>query len=121
MSLDTSLGKFITKKENIIFIYAVKSGIGGFILLIISIVPDLNLIITLEALAILLFISMFCASFSLFIIYFAIREIGSSRTGSILALNSLFGTIIAFYILEEPLTIVQLLFGFNVNGCFNII
>lgn len=72
----------------------------------------MNLKMPLEAFTMLLFISIFCVSFSLVLIYFAIREIGSTRTGSILALSSLFGAIIAFIVLEEPLTVIQLLFGF---------
>ncbi|AXV38000.1 MAG: EamA family transporter [Methanobacterium sp. BRmetb2] len=110
-SLDTSLSKFLSKKENIIFVTAVKCAIGGFILLISSLVMGLNLTLPLEVIPLLLFISMVCVSFSLVLIYFAIREIGSTRTGSIFALSSLFGAIIAFFVLGEPLALTQLLFG----------
>ncbi|HEX3013828.1 MAG TPA: EamA family transporter [Methanobacterium sp.] len=46
------------------------------------------------------------------LIYYSLRVIGSTRTGSIFALSSLFGAVTAFIVLNEPLTILQLLFGF---------
>jgi len=44
-------------------------------------------------------------------IYYSIRKIGSTRTGSIFPFSSLFGAIFAFIILKEPFTLTQLSFG----------
>lgn len=110
-SLDTSLSKFLSNKRDITYITALKCAIGGSILLVLSLSLGLNLTLPLNQLPLLLFIGMVCLSFSLVLIYFAIREIGSTRTGSIFALSSLFGAIIAFFILNEPLTLYQLFFG----------
>ena len=111
-SLDTSLSKFLSRKQNIIFVTALKSGFGGSILLVISLIGGLAFTLPLFRLPLLLFIGLVCVSFSLVLIYYSLRVIGSTRTGSIFALSSLFGAVTAFIVLNEPLTTFQLLFGF---------
>ncbi|HTX61401.1 MAG TPA: DMT family transporter [Methanobacterium sp.] len=111
-SLDTSLSKFLSKKRDIVFITGIKCIIGGIILITVSMLMGLDFNVHLAQLPLLLMVSMVCLSFSLVLIYFSIREIGSTRTGSIYALSSLFGAIIAFLILKEPLYYYQLFFGF---------
>lgn len=110
-SVDTSLSKFLSNKKDIVYITALKCGLGGSILLTLCIILGINFTLPLNQLPLLLFIGMVCISFSLVLIYFAIREIGSTRTGSIFAFSSLFGAIIAFFVLNEPFTVYQLLFG----------
>ena len=110
-SLDTSLTKFLSNKKDIIYITALKCAIGGSILFLISLSMGLNFALPLSKIPLLLFIGLVCISFSLPLIYFSIRIIGSTRTGSIFALSSLFGAITAFIVLGEPLTVLQLLFG----------
>ena len=111
-SLDTSLSKFLSHKKNIIFITALKTAIGGSILFILSLILKLNFALPLFRLPLLLFIGIVCVSFSLVLVYYSLRIIGSTRTGSIFALSSLFGAVTAFIALCEPLTILQLIFGF---------
>lgn len=110
-SLDTSLSKFLSKKRDIVFITGVKCAIGAIILLLISFLLGLDFNLPLEQIPLLLLVSMGCLSFSLVLIYFAIREIGSTRTGSIYALSSLFGAIIAFLVLKEAFSLYQIFFG----------
>jgi drug/metabolite transporter (DMT)-like permease len=110
-SLDTSLSKFLSHKRNIIFITALKTGIGGSILFILSLILGLSFSLPLFRVPLLLFIGLVCVSFSLVLIYYSLRIIGSTRTGSIFALSSLFGAITAFIVLGEPLTALQVLFG----------
>ena len=110
-SLDTSLSKFLSKKRDIVFITGVKCAIGSFILLILSILMGLHFNLPLELLPLLFIVAIGCLSFSLVLIYFAIREIGSTRTGSIYALSSIFGAIIAFLVLNEMFTLYQFFFG----------
>lgn len=110
-SMDTILSKFLSNKRNIILITALKTAMGGSILLLISLVMGLEFSLPLDKVPLLLFIGLICLSFSLPLIYFAIRIIGSTRTGSIFSLSSLFGAITAFIALGEPLTIIQLSFG----------
>ena len=110
-SLDTSLSKLLSKKRDIVFITGIKCAIGAFILLVISFSLGLNFQLPPEQIPLLLLVSMGCLSFSLVLIYFAIREIGSTRTGSIYALSSLSGAIIAFLVLKEPMSLYQIFFG----------
>lgn len=110
-SMDTILSKFLSYKRNIIFLTALKSLIGGSILFIISLFMGLSFTLPPDKVPLLLFIGLVCLSFSLPLIYFAIRFIGSTRTGSIFSLSSLFGAITAFLVLGEPLTLLQLFFG----------
>lgn len=110
-SMDTILSKFLSHKRNIIFVTALKTLIGGSILFIISLIMGLSFTLPLDKLPLLLFIGLVCLSFSLPLIYYAIRIIGSTRTGSIFSLASLFGAITAFFVLGEPLTLSQLSFG----------
>jgi drug/metabolite transporter (DMT)-like permease len=118
-SMDTSLSKFLSNKRDLVLIAALKCSIGGVFLILISLILGLNLKLPLNQLPYLIFIGLFCISFSLVLTYFSIREIGSTRTGSIFAFDSLFGAIFAFIILNEPFTILQLLFGlFMLFGVF---
>jgi drug/metabolite transporter (DMT)-like permease len=110
-SMDTSLSKFLSNKRDLVLIAALKCSIGGVFLILISLILGLNLKLPLNHLPYLIFIGLFCISFSLVLTYFSIREIGSTRTGSIFAFDSLFGAIFAFIILNEPFTVLQLLFG----------
>ncbi len=110
-AMDTILSKYLSQKRNIIYITALKTAIGGSILLFISLIMGIDFSMPTDKLPLLLFIGLICISFSLPLIYYAIRIIGSTRTGSIFALSSIFGAITAFIALGEPLTIVQLSFG----------
>jgi drug/metabolite transporter (DMT)-like permease len=110
-SMDTILSKFLSHKRNIIFITALKTLVGGSILFIISLIMGLSFYLPLDKIPLLFFIGLVCLSVSLPLIYYAIRIIGSTRTGSIFSLSSLFGAITAFVALGEPLTASQLSFG----------
>ncbi len=109
--MDTTLTKFLSDKRDIFFLTGLKCGIGGMILFTVSSYLGLSFNLQLDMLPILLCIAWFCMSFSVVLIYLAIREIGSTRTGSIFSTSSLFGAFIAFIVLGEPLKITQLLFG----------
>ena len=110
-SLDTTLTKFLSNKRDIFFLTGLKCGIGGLILLTLSYIMGLSFQLPLRMVPLLLFIALVCMSFSIVLTYVAIREIGSTRTGTIYATSSLFGALIAFLVLGEPLAATQLLFG----------
>jgi drug/metabolite transporter (DMT)-like permease len=110
-SMDTTLTKFLSNKRDLFFLTGLKCGIGGVILFIISFSLGLSFELPLEMVPLLLFIGLVCMSFSIVMIYLAIREIGSTRTGSIFSTSSLFGALIAFIVLGEPLKATQLMFG----------
>jgi drug/metabolite transporter (DMT)-like permease len=110
-AMDTTLTKFLSNKRDIFFITGLKCGIGGSILFIISIFLGLSFKLPLNMIPLLFLIGWGCMSFAIVLIYIAIREIGSTRTGSIFSTSAIFGAITAFIILGEPLNATQLLFG----------
>jgi len=110
-SIDTTMSKFLSNKRDLLGVSALKCTIGGIILLIMSLILGLNLKVPLNHLPYLLFIGFVSIGFSFVMIYYSIRKIGSTRTGSIFPFSSLFGAIFAFIILKEPFTLTQLSFG----------
>lgn len=110
-SMDTTLTKFLSNKRDIFFLTSLKCGIGGLILFLISIFMRLSFTLPLNMVPVLFFIALGCMSFSIVLTFIAIREIGSTRTGSIFSTSSLFGAVVAFIVLGEPLEAIQLLFG----------
>lgn len=110
-SIDTTLSKFLSNKRDLLMVTTIKCSIGGLILLSISLLLGLNLSVPFDHLPYLFFIGLVSIGFSFVMIYYAIRKIGSTRTGSIFPFASLFGAIFAFLILGEPFTLMQLLFG----------
>ncbi|MCC7551408.1 MAG: DMT family transporter [Methanobacterium sp.] len=110
-SLDTILTKFLSNKRDIFFLTGLKCGIGGLVLFLISWYLGLSFTLPVNMIPLLLFIGLVCMSFSIVLIYLAVREIGSTRTGSIYSTSSIFGALIAFFVLGEPLKASQLLFG----------
>jgi len=110
-SLDTTFSKFLSNKRDLLLISATKCSIGGIILLILALIFDVNLRLPLYHLPYLLFIGLFSIGFTFVMILYAIRKIGSTRTGSLFPISSLFGAIFAFIILKEPFTFMQFLYG----------
>ena len=110
-SIDTTLSKFLSNKRDLILITALKCLSGGLILFLLSLMFGLSFKVPLNHLPYLFFIGIISIGIAFVLIYFAIRQIGSTRTGSLFALSSLFGAIFAFTLLKEPFTIMQALFG----------
>jgi len=53
----------------------------------------------------------FSIGFSIVLFVFALREIGSMKTGVIYSTSSFFGAVLAFVVLREPFTLIQLIAG----------
>ncbi len=110
-SIDTTLSKFLSNKSDLIIITAVKCFSGGLILFLLSLMLGLSFKVPINHLPYLFFMGIFSIGIAFVLIYFSIRQIGSTRTGSLFALSSLFGAIFAFTFLKEPFTTIQALFG----------
>lgn len=110
-SLDTTLSKFLSFKRDLLMISAVKCTVGGLILLTLSLMLHKNLSLPLDHVMYLIFVGVFIIGFTVVMILYSIRQIGSARTGSIFPFAALSGAIFSFIILKEPLTIMQLLYG----------
>jgi drug/metabolite transporter (DMT)-like permease len=109
--IDNNLSKFLSKKRDIILVTGLKCFIGGLALLIIAFFLGISFNIPLIAMPYLLSIGAFSIAFSILLFLFALRKIGSMRTGVIYSMSSLFGAILAFLILKESFTFIQIVAG----------
>lgn len=109
--MDNNLSKFLSRKRDIIMVTGLKCFIGGLALLSISFLLGFSFIIPLVSIPYILFVGAFSIAFSILFFLFALRKIGSMRTGVIFSLSSLFGAVLAFVVLREPFTLIQLVAG----------
>lgn len=110
-SIDNNLSKFLSKKRDIILITGLKCFIGGSILLATAFSLGISFNVPLISLPYLLSVGAFSIAFSILLFLFALREIGSLRTGIVFSTSSLFGAVFAFAVLRESFTLMQLLAG----------
>lgn len=109
--IDNNLSKFLSRKRDIIMVTGLKCFIGGSALLALSFRLGLSFSIPLLSIPYILFVGAFSIAFSILFFLFALRKIGSMRTGVIFSLSSLFGAVLAFVVLRESFTIIQLIAG----------
>jgi drug/metabolite transporter (DMT)-like permease len=88
-----------------------KCLIGGLALIGLSILLGFSFEIPLMSIPYILFVGAFSIAFSILFFLFALRKIGSMRTGVIFSLSSLFGAVLSFVVLREVFTIIQLVAG----------
>ena len=110
--IDNNLSKHLSKKRDIVLVTGLKCFIGGSALLALSFLLGFSFSIPLSAVPYILFVGAFSIAFSILFFLFALRKIGSMRTGVIFSTSSLFGAVLAFAVLSEPFTIIQLAAGF---------
>jgi len=109
--IDNNLSRFLSKKRDIILITGLKCFIGGLALLVIAFVIGVPFSIPLISIPYLLSVGAFSIAFSILLFLFALRKIGSMRTGVIYSMSSLFGAVLAFLILRETFSFIQLVAG----------
>jgi drug/metabolite transporter (DMT)-like permease len=109
--IDNNLSKFLSRKKDTILVTGLKCFIGGSALLGISFLLGFSFIIPLISIPYILFVGAFSIAFSILFFLFALRKIGSMRTGVIFSVSSLFGAVLAFVVLRESFTIIQLIAG----------
>ena len=109
--IDNNLSKFLSRKRDIIMVTGLKCFVGGLALLGISFLLGFSFTIPLISIPYILFVGAFSITFSILFFLFALRKIGSMRTGVIFSLSSLFGAVLAFVVLQESFTLVQLIAG----------
>ena len=109
--IDNNLSKFLSRKRDIIMVTGLKCFIGGSALLSMSFLLGFSFSIPLISVPYILFVGAFSIAFSILFFLFALRKIGSMRTGVIFSLSSLFGAVLAFVVLRESFTLIQLIAG----------
>lgn len=110
--IDNNLSRLVSRKRDLILVTTLKCLIGGGMLLLMSIALSVDFQIPLTSLSYLFAVGAFGIGFSILLFLFALREIGSMKTGVIYSTSSLFGAAFAFIILRESLSLVQLVAGF---------
>ena len=109
--IDNNLSRFLSKKRDIILITGLKCFIGGLVLLMIAFAIGIPFSIPLFSIPYLLSVGAFSIAFSILLFLFALRKIGSMRTGVIYSTSSLFGAVLAFIVLREGFSPIQLIAG----------
>jgi drug/metabolite transporter (DMT)-like permease len=109
--IDNNLSKFLSRKRDVVMMTAIKCFIGGLALLSISFFLGSSFTIPLVSIPYILFVGAFSIAFSIVFFLFALRKIGSMRTGVIFSLSSLFGAVLAFVVLRESFTVIQVIAG----------
>jgi drug/metabolite transporter (DMT)-like permease len=101
----------LSKQRDLPHVVGLKCLSGGAILLFSALLLGVDFSIPLYALPYLFTVGAFSIGFSIVLFVFALREIGSMKTGVIYSTSSFFGAILAFVLLKEPFSIVQLVSG----------
>jgi len=109
--VDNNLSKLLSKKRDLPHVVALKCLGGGVLLLLLSLLLGVNFRIPIFSLPYLLSVGAFSVGFSIVFFVFALREIGSMKTGVIYSTSSFFGAALAFVMLREPFTLIQLIAG----------
>jgi drug/metabolite transporter (DMT)-like permease len=109
--IDNNLSKFLSKKRDIVKVTGLKCILGGSALLAVSWLLGTSLNIPLTSIPYIVSVGALSIAFSILLFLFALREIGSMRTGVVFATSSLFGALFAYLVLQEPFTPIQFLAG----------
>jgi drug/metabolite transporter (DMT)-like permease len=109
--IDNNLSRFLSRKRDIILVTGLKCFIGGLALLGISLWLGFSFAIPLISVPYILFVGAFSIGLSILFFLFALRKIGSMRTGVIFSSSSLFGAALAFVVLGEMFSPIQLAAG----------
>ena len=110
--IDNNLSKFLSKKRDIVLITGLKCFIGSLALFAVAFILGIDFNIPLVSIPYLFSVGAFSIAFSILLFLFAVRKIGSMRTGVIYSTSSLFGAGLAFIVLRETFTLMQLAAGF---------
>ncbi|MBI2572252.1 DMT family transporter [Candidatus Woesearchaeota archaeon] len=110
-AIDNSVSKLVSLKNDVLTVVSLKSLIGGSILLFLALFLKIPFTISLPILPLILIVG-FC-SIGLSMVFFlsAMKSIGSMKTVVIFSTASLFGLITAAILLNEHISILQIIAG----------
>jgi drug/metabolite transporter (DMT)-like permease len=109
--IDNNMSKMLSKKRDLPHVVALKCLLGGGILLALALFLKVDFKIPVFSLPYLFSVGTISIGFSIVLFVFALREIGSMKTGVIYSTSSFFGATFAFLVLREPLSTIQLIAG----------
>jgi drug/metabolite transporter (DMT)-like permease len=109
--IDNNLSKKLSKKRGLLLVTGLKCLIGGIALLVMALVLGVSIFFPLNALPYVLSVGAFSIGLSILFFTFSLREIGAMRTGVVYSISALFGAALAFIVLGEAFTFIQLIGG----------
>jgi drug/metabolite transporter (DMT)-like permease len=104
--VDNNLSRLLSKQRDLPHVGGLKCLGGGAILLFAAFLLGVDFNIPMNALPYMFTVGAFSIGFSIVLFVFALREIGSMKTGVIYSASSFFGAVLAFVLLREPFSIV---------------
>ena len=109
--IDNNLSRLLSVKRSLLQIGSLKGVLGGGLLLAIASLVGLQPIPSAVSIAYLVIVGILSVGLSLLLFLFSLQEIGAMRTGVIFSTSSLFGAVSAFLILQEAISVIQILAG----------
>jgi len=110
-AIDNAFSRVLLVKRSLLQIGSLKGIIGGGILFAIMSLFGIPIVLSAFAISSLLILGVFSVGLSLLFFLFSLQQIGAMRTGVIFPIGSLFGAVTAFFVLQEPISLVQGLAG----------
>jgi drug/metabolite transporter (DMT)-like permease len=109
--IDNNLSQILSVKRSLLQVGSLKGIIGGGSLFAVASLYGVQIVLSTFAISWLLILGVFGVGLSLLFFLFSLQQIGAMRTGVIFSTGSLFGAVTAFFVLREPISLVQALAG----------
>jgi drug/metabolite transporter (DMT)-like permease len=109
--IDNNLSQVLSVKRSLLQVGSLKGIIGGGSLFAVVSLYGIQIVLSTFAISWLLILGVFSVGLSLLFFLFSLQQIGAMRTGVIFSTASLFGAVTAFFVLREPISLVQALAG----------
>ena len=109
--IDNNLSQVLSVKRSLLQVGSLKGIIGGGSLFALASLYGIQIALSTFAISWLLILGVFSVGLSLLFFLFSLQQIGAMRTGVIFSTGSLFGAVTAFFVLREPISLVQALAG----------
>ena len=109
--IDNNLSRPLSMKGSLLHVGSIKSIVGGGLLFTIASLYGFQFVPNVFVISLLLVLGVFSVGLSLLLFLFALQQIGAMRTGVIFSTGSLFGAVFAFFVLHEPISLLQVLAG----------
>ena len=109
--IDNSLARVLTVKGSVLKVGSLKGIIGGGLLFAAISLYGIRISSNSQSIVLLVLVGVFSVGVSLLLFLFSLQQIGAMRTSVIFATASLFGAVSAFFVLHEPISLLQALAG----------
>jgi drug/metabolite transporter (DMT)-like permease len=109
--IDNNLSQVLSVRRSLLQVGSLKGIIGGGSLFAVVSLYGIQTVLSTFAISWLLILGVFSVGLSLLFFLFSLQQIGAMRTGVIFSTGSLFGAVTAFFVLREPISLVQALAG----------